>query len=239
MIKSRFAKLLLLASFYLASLVIYIIFSCQDIITQLAIDNTLIKYVIVILSTVFSFISLLFVRVKKDFIQILLRSFAFVFTLVADYFLLVLDDYYIVGVSVFIVAQLLHAFSLRFQFDYIKRESILFAILRAIVPIILIIILLTTNFATPNEAPLYILILIYFPQLVFNFVETLYMFIKTRKKEALFLCIGFLLFIGCDIFVSLFKLVAYEYIIPVWLFYAPSQVLLSSCYLLNSLLNKE
>ena len=77
---------------------------------------------------------------------------------------------------------------------------------------------------------LYAFVVIYFVQLVGNFVENVVLAVLAKDRgaraQAIVLSVGFLLFIGCDISVGLANLygVAGE---CEWLFYTPSQVLIA------------
>ena len=148
-------------------------------------------------------------------------SAALSLTLVSDLFLLVLGKFFEVGLVTFIGAQLCH-------FARIKRTkawTIVSILLRALLPSIAIIVLATTSMVNA----LYVLVSIYFVQLVMNFAESFASVVVTKTKvervRMAVLALGFLLFIGCDICVGLLNLygTAGELI---WLFYTPSQVLI-------------
>ena len=72
-----------------------------------------------------------------------------------------------------------------------------------------------------------------------NSVEAILMFIKDKKISSLLLGLGFLLFIGCDICVGLANIGYNEMYNISWVFYAPSQLLIASHFVLNKLYEKE
>ena len=201
--------------------VLFALFLAEDFAGASVGDNVALKYATVMLAMLFATVSFaLFDR--KDFQDGLMLVIALALTLVADLFLLVLDDFYIVGVIVFIGAQICH-------FARIKRNKVWWiasASARVLLSIVAIIVL-----AALHEADaLTVLAAIYFVQLVGNFVENVVLAVLAKDRgaraQAIVLSIGFLLFVGCDISVGLANLygVAGE---CEWLFYTPSQVLIA------------
>lgn len=226
MIKNKYIKLSTIAVYLIAAIILYTMFLVMD--AKTATNTIYIKYSVVIISTAFTLISLLFINGKQNIIQVTIRFLALILTLVADYFLLVTSTNFIVGVSVFLVAQLCHALSLQFINGFHKIEFFIIVSLRIAISTVL-------AFIFAKQGPLFILAAIYFTQLVMNFVESLIIFIETKNTTSLLLTIGFFLFIGCDVFVGLFNLLGEEYLYSIWLFYAPSQVLIGlSSYFINS-----
>lgn len=175
--------------------IIYIAFLVGDIFNIF--NTTYLKYLGIILCFLYSLTN------KKIY-----GIFSFTFTLLADFFLLVKNDNYSLGILFFIVVQIIYTYYLH---NLNCNDLLLFRIL---LPIILILII------KPHDTQS-ILALIYFPQLV---ISTLTSF----KKDKL-LALGLLLFVCCDICVGLHNILAYSKIIAIlqWLFYLPSQVLIS------------
>ena len=141
--------------------------------------------------------------------QIGMRSIAIYF------FLLLLDDYYTVGVCFFIAVQLTYLYYL---YLHRCRPILLPRGLGLILGMILLVI-------SGQVSALNVAVLIYFSSLLFNALSS---FTKTELK---IMSLGFVLFICCDICVGL------NYILPagnfyqivtfgMWFFYLPSQVLI-------------
>ena len=148
--------------------------------------------------------------------------------MVADLFLLALDDYYPAGIASFIVVQLI-----TFTRIYVERKKIpvISGAVRLGIVAILLIVLGVSGSLTVVSA----ISAIYFPQLVINAVDSALLIKKSKRYILLF--IGLLLFIGCDACVGLDNFTevginipaeALEIINPaIWLFYLPSQVLIT------------
>lgn len=148
------------------------------------------------------------------------------FTLLADFFLLVLDRWYGIGVSAFCVVQLIYLARIH-QAGH--RPLALRLALRAI----LATLLLTAAGALGALNGLTALTLVYFSQLTANFFASL----SLGRRGRLF-SLGLLLFIGCDLCVGLCNLspvlpgASVLILLPfaqvgMWLFYLPSQVLIT------------
>jgi len=136
---------------------------------------------------------------------------AMIFTAAADWFLLVRGDYLGVGVVLFLVVQSIYLVRLR----KIGANSGLW--LRIILPLLFGVTLVLLRAATP----LYLLVALYFSQLVSNTV------LAWRAKQWLY-AIGMTLFVCCDICVGMFNIgLALPFSSKaMWLFYLPSQVLI-------------
>lgn len=214
-------KICLILPFLAAECVLFALFLAEDFASASVGDNVALKYATVMLALLFALVSFaLFDR--RDFQDGLMLVLALALTLVADLFLLVLDDFYIVGLIVFIGAQICH-------FARIKRNRIWWIAsisARVLLSVVAIVVLV----ALGEADALTILAAIYFVQLVGNFAENVVAAFtakdKRRRAQAILLSVGFLLFIGCDISVGLANLycVAGEF---EWLFYTPSQVLIA------------
>ena len=179
-----------------------------------------IKYVSVIACFVMSTISL---TTKKGHFIIL----GLAFTLIADYFLLILDDYYIIGLSAFIFTQTMYFLYIQpkhWKVSLIFRFG-LFGIMALLLPLALKI----------TEASAF-LAAFYFINLVTNAVDAY----ASKNKGLLMLAIGLTFFIGCDIFVCLYNLKKYIDLptdsikairkigfIGTWICYIPSQTLIA------------
>lgn len=152
----------------------------------------------------------------------LLLLFALLFTVMADIFLLVLNNYYEAGVSIFIIAQLLHFIrasrQLKERRTYLYISIALRVFLCVCVPLLL--------FPLGQVSSTNILSMVYFPLLIMNLVDSLFMAIKIDRQKGTYLSVGFFLFLCCDISVGLSNLgVSLWWLI--WMFYGPSQILIA------------
>lgn len=182
---------------------VYITFIVFDIKN---IDSTLIKYLGIIFCLIYSLIN-------RNKYLILAMSF----TAVADLFLLVINKYYELGVFIFIFAQISYLY---FQGNFNNKGNKAFLAIRCILIGIGIIFL----FLYDLNKLLNVLTVIYFINLIINFIQSLY-------NKQYWLSFGFLLFICCDICVGLNNILPYNKLINlgIWIFYLPSQVLINLC----------
>lgn len=186
--------------FLLAETIIYFAFIIFDL---LKIESTYIKYLGIVLCFVYTIYNH-----KK------LKSFAMLFTLIADFFLLVLDDYYEVGVLSFVVVQVIYIFYIK---NISNKNFNNFLLSRFLVIIIGIIIL----YLTKNLSLLNVLIIIYFSNLLISAIQS-------YSIKSNMLAIGLTLFVCCDICVGLHNILPRETIASflMWVFYLPSQALI-------------
>ena len=224
-LKKVFLILVLLVELFLYTLFLYFDFNVINI----EISNWL-KYVGIIICFLASLIPIFSKNAAKTQYFI---PFSLFFTLVSDYFLLINTDknLYIFGVVIFIIVQLSY-------FIYIetlkknKTSFLISLIFRIILSSILIIVLSIIRFDL-----LSIVSACYFVELLMNFITSLSL-IKINKFFLIF-SIGLLLFIGCDISVGLTNLDLLEGYIKnlvsnlMWIFYLPSQVLISFSNYIN------
>ncbi|MCQ2771869.1 MAG: hypothetical protein MJ238_01140 [Bacilli bacterium] len=147
-------------------------------------------------------------------------------TLVADYFLLVRGDNYLIGVISFIFVQAMY-------FLYISPKH--WKISLIIRGSIFVVASLVAGLALKVDDPTAYFALFYFSNLLMNAVDSF-----LSGKKYLLLGIGLLLFMGCDISVGFFNLSSYitysSHLIDaivkfsqlgMWLFYVPSQALIA------------
>ena len=224
-LKKVFLILVLLVELFLYTLFLY--FDFNDI--NIEISNWL-KYVGIIICFLASLIPIFSKNSAEPQYFI---PFSLFFTLVSDYFLLINTDknLYIFGVVIFIIVQLSY-------FIYIetlkknKTSFLISLIFRIVLSSILIIVLSILQFDL-----LSIVSACYFVELLMNFITSLSL-IKINKFFLIF-SIGLLLFIGCDISVGLTNLDLFEGHIKnlvsnlMWIFYLPSQVLISFSNYIN------
>ena len=179
-----------------------------------------IKYVSIITCFMVSTIAL---NTKKGHFIIL----GLAFTLIADYFLLVMRDYYTIGLIAFIFAQAMYFIYINpkcWKISLIIRFSI-FGIIAILLPFALKITEVNAFLAA-----------FYFINLVINTIDSYI----AKDKEILMFAIGLTLFVACDIFVCLYNIKDYISIsndigttikrigfIGTWIFYIPSQTLIA------------
>ena len=153
------------------------------------------------------------------------------FTLVADYFLVICDDAQLQGVLAFIIVQAAY-----FLYLLVREERGAVRSANAITRVVLSILLVIAAFALLGEDTdaLAIASVIYYANLVVNIV-----FAFMRGREERIFAIGLLLFAMCDLCIGLevlsssylgsdvFDFVYGDYLNLPWVFYQPSQVLIA------------
>lgn len=187
-------------SFLLIEVLIYLLFIIFDL---LKISSTYIKYFGIILCFIYTICN------HKKF-----QSLAMAFTLIADFFLLVLNDYYEVGVLSFVVVQIIYLIFIK---NINNKNFSKFLLARILLMIIGFVILFITN----NISLLNVLVIIYFSNLLLNTFQS-----YTIKNNTL--AVGLTLFVCCDICVGLHNILPQDTIATflMWVFYLPSQVLI-------------
>lgn len=202
--------------------VIYCVFIAMDLIGK---DSTLVKYFGVVACFLFA---ILCVNSGRDGVFVCV---ALVFTLVADWFLLVINERFIFGVGAFLVVQSIYF--LRLTKDGVK--PLRSALTRGFIIIVVIIVLSLLKLLNLLTA----LVAIYFVSLVSNTVDA-YTLFGERTENKLF-AIGMSLFVLCDLSVGFNNLSSYIDVSSIsgfiriasfamWVFYLPSQVLIAlSC----------
>lgn len=214
-------KKIVLFTITIIEIILYVSFMFLDIAYKEEFDVTFIKY--------FSLLCLfpfLFINYREWDLKHILFRMAFITTSCADLFLLVINNYYIIGVSFFIVTQLCYFIALMYNRD---KKILLFSLCcYSLLLLIGIIILIVTDFLELIN----IFVLLYFSLLVMNAFISLYFLIK--HQGSLLLTLGLFLFIGCDINVGLFNLEIESEIIQrivyisMFMFYVPSQYFIFS-----------
>lgn len=153
---------------------------------------------------------------------------AMVLTVVSDWFLLITDENIEIGLSTFIIAQLLH-----FARIYVLRKKRPYV--SAISRLVLCAAVITALHFLSALTLLTALVAVYFCNLLVNFADS-FLLLKVNKLYALF-SLGLLLFICCDICVGLYnfgKVLSINIPVSVrnfadkgmWAFYLPSQTLI-------------
>lgn len=186
--------------FIVVESIVYFTFLVLDI---LHINSDYVKYLGIVLCLLYTLYN------KKK-----LQSISMTFTLIADFFLLILNNHYEIGLISFIFAQISYFYLLG---NYDKAYFNMFLFIRGFIIIAGTLILNISSCLTLlNE-----LVLIYFSNLVFNCIQAYLVHNKT-------LAIGLTLFICCDICVGLHNIYVSNGVVAflMWFFYLPSQVLI-------------
>lgn len=217
-------KNLTLIAFVAIEIIIYIVFNV--LFGVLSYDPIYVKYCGVLLCLATSGALLYFLKLDKDALTVFC---ALIFTAVSDLFILVLDKYYEVGLVTFIITQSIYLYRL-----YSGRVNKIWItlIVRAVLAAVAIGIvggLSTLNFLVVEVA-------IYIVMLTANCVEAFLLF--RRGRYNILFAVGLLLFLCCDICVGLdnagsvlgLNLPKGLYAFTswaIWIFYMPSQVLIT------------
>lgn len=209
-------------SFIAIEAILYCVFIAMDLQGK---DSTLVKYFGVVACFLFE---LSCVNCGKDSVFVCL---ALLFTLVADWFLLVVNERFVFGVCAFLVVQSIYF--LRLTKEGVK--PLRSALTRAFIIIVVMIVLSLLKLLDLLTA----LVAVYFVSLVSNTADAYTLFGKGVKSKLF--AIGLSLFILCDLSVGFNNLSSYVEVSAIsgfikvasfamWVFYLPSQVLIAlSC----------
>jgi len=204
-------------------LILYMVYMIIDV-SNPKIDTTFIKYAGMIVLGLFTLIEYRTWDKKHIAFRI-----AFLSTLIADMFLLVINDFYEIGISFFLITQISY-FIYQIIGNNNKRTILITLITYILLVTAGIIGLISFNMVETAN----ILALLYFFLLILNFIYSVINPSKNAKNSVL--SIGFSLFLCCDICVGLNNLdvilsnnTLYFFIsYAMWMFYLPSQVLIVS-----------
>lgn len=214
--------------FILIHLILYLFIYAFKIITGKT--ETIADYIVVISCFLFSLVYFIIKRNSNTLIFVI----AFLFTILADTNLLILDDNYELGILAFIIVQFAYFWYILKNMYTKDNYSYLIAI-----RLITIVIGVIASLIVQTDKLLVCLVIIYISNLVINLIIS----IIPRKRNLLF-SLGLFLFLLCDICVgcynigdiidiidisntSLFYKIANLPFNIAWLFYHPSQVLLA------------
>lgn len=211
--------------FILIHLILYLFIYAFKIITGKT--ETITDYIVVISCFLFSLVYFIIKRNSNTLIFVI----AFLFTILADTNLLILDDNYELGILAFIIVQFAYFWYILKNMYTKDNYSYLIAI-----RLITIVIGVIASLIVQTDKLLVCLVIIYISNLVINLIIS----IIPRKRNLLF-SLGLFLFLLCDICVgcynigdiidisntSLFYKIANLPFNIAWLFYHPSQVLLA------------
>lgn len=224
MIKSNFIKKII--KFILAIIIIfYIVFLYIDIFNAKLYNlSNSIKFICIILCLT---ISLLSTNNPIDLKDVRLIQIALFLTVLADFFLLVIDNHYEIGIGIFSIAQITH--SVRYTFKSKKTiRNYVFVI------IALSLIYVFGNLSI-NIPILYPLAIFYGICLITNVILSIRIWRRDLypNPNKVMITVGMIFFLLCDINVALYNILEKNNVmygissVAMWLFYLPSQVLLS------------
>lgn len=215
-------KNIIFAVFVAVEILIYIIFNVFAAINPD--DPVYVKYAGVILCLAVSGVMIWFYRDKDAVIL----TCAFFFTVVSDMFLLILGDLLEIGVGTFIIVQAIYLY--RLYADRIKKIWITL-IVRAV--FFAVVIGIVAGLAEVNL--LIAEVSIYIVMLICNCVDA-FLLSKRGVKNILF-AVGLVLLLCCDVCIGLYQGGMIGIDLPaktaeviqslIWIFYMPSQVLIS------------
>ncbi len=199
-------------TFVVTEIALYIVFMTMDLLGYSG-STIVLKYSGILLCVLFSVLCAYHGREK-------LIPWALLFTAVADYFLLVIDRYYTLGILFFIIVQSIYLYDL-----WKKAGRIWIPIRIACLVLAVAVLSMTGLFSAQNLAAG-----IYYPMILVNMVMSW----TYRGKMRILFALGITLFVLCDTCVGLYNLYwilpdgLYEFTrIGMWMFYLPSQVLIS------------
>lgn len=220
--------------FIILQIILYGSFLYLDIVGGYHIISSYIKYSLIILCFIFTLIN----NDRRNKHKSWCISLALGFTLIADYFLLLLGYDFEYGIAAFIIAQQIYGIMMD---DYLPQVKNNFIKRLFIQLFITFSITLLSNYLDANIELAVILSTFYFVSILMNTFRAIKVSIefKEDRAKALF-ALGMILFVLCDINVGLFNLSTYldlsaTVAIPIirissllmWFFYAPSQVLIA------------
>ena len=197
---------------------------------QVSIYKDYYRFTIVVLAFI-----ICFVFFKKDWIY-LVTQLALLFTLIADYFLIILDDYYLLAMFIFLPVQILYSIRIFLETNN-KKLNITHFYIRVIIN--LIVMIMPFLILKENVDGVSVVSIVYFCNL---FLNAIFASINYKKYTFSFIfAIGLTLFVFCDIFVFIMNLETYFDIAKgsfahniiygdinfSWVFYTPSQSLLA------------
>lgn len=212
--------------FYGLTSALYVAFLLLDACNRYDV-STYVKYT----SIIICFAAALYVGISHKIILIIITASL---TLFADTFLLLIDDYYIAGVTAFALVQTMFAM-------YIAPTYLAFRLRVASYSIVLALILPASGFDLTALISAWSYV-----NLIFNVIYLLFKIHSGRHfdKHLTMFAVGMILFLACDTCVGLSNLGTY---VPgfitskslsaatylMWVFYLPSQVLIVSSFSVN------
>lgn len=198
-----------------------------------ALVSNRLKFISMILIFIISLIK------KEDALElrdIYLLQVGLFLTIFADLFLLILDNYYIIGIALFSIVQILYSI----RYEYKKAKLIIKNFIIIFIVLIFIYIIINSFIV---KVDLLIAISFYYAICLLTSVIKgikvyIYEYYPTPNRQMI--ALGMVLFLLCDINVALYNIIEFLslkgkfvgllyniFFISMWLYYLPSQVLLS------------
>ena len=232
------------AVFIAAEIAIFIAFNV--IVSRPVDDPVYLKYSGILLCFAFAAVMIYFYR--KDAI---ILTCALLFTAISDYFILVIDTYYEIGVTTFFVAQAIHFYRLYANrinnYITVKKLKIRVIYISLAVRAVIIATIISVFAAVASLNYLLIICTIYFTMLVGNCVDA-FIICRGGWKNLLY-AVGLLLFVGCDVCVALHNASVLDLQLPsalltfvqyaIWVFYLPAQVCIVSSAVKGGLMTEK
>lgn len=219
-------------AFLFIQTILYGTFLILDILGKHISLSNYIKFTLVILCFLYVLIS----RNKDHGIERKLLSYALAFTVISDLLILILD-YYFLGVLTFILAQQLYGLRISSFYDRPLKNFFFRLFCQGIISAAVCILLWQLDILVNG---LLIVSVFYFLSILTNVIRCLkYSIYNKEDRNIRYFAIGMVLFLLCDINVGLFNLSAFLPVgkafkliysissILMWTFYAPSQVLIA------------
>ncbi len=226
--------------FLMIQFVLYGMFLTLDILGRNTTLSNYIKFAAIVLCLIYIWTN----EHKSSSKQNLYLCYAYVFTVISDLFILLMD-YYFYGVLTFIVAQQLYGMRIAALYNreevirstgIFKKASFRLLCQMALSAFVCILLWL----AEVGIDPLLAASIFYFISICTNVAGSMKLLTVSRnKKEVLYFTAGMVLFLLCDINVGLFNMSGFLSVGPayttiysvssilMWTFYAPSQVLIA------------
>lgn len=220
--------------FIIIQVVLYLVFLYLDLRGGYYIVSSYIKYLILILCLLYVFIN--YDRTRKHRSNCLILGLTF--TIIADYYLLLLGYNFEYGIGAFIIVQQIYGCILDCSLRLVCGSIVKRLLLQLSITFFITIYLYSLDFKIEL---IVVLSIFYFISILMNTFRAIKASIiyKEDRNNILF-AIGMILFVICDINVGLFNLSDYLDIsattiitiirlssVMMWLFYAPSQVLIA------------
>lgn len=219
-------------------LLIYVLFIYFDIFRpSLYVLSNYMKFLSIIICVFYVILSFPFRTKNLDRWLILL---AILFTLTSDWFILIRDRYNY-GLVTFILVQYLYLIRIHY---HNKKVTVAFFMGKLLVNMAIASCIITILlFLKVDVDSLVLLSLFYFTTFIMNVLYGIYQYHMRKDNSFLLFLVGLFLFLLCDINVGIFNITSYVTIsanwfmviekfsvVGMWMFYLPSQVLISlSC----------
>lgn len=226
---------------------LYITFLTLDLLDRYGTISNQIKLLIVILCCIFVWSRRTSgICVKEEIYYVRLIQLGMMFTLIADLYIIVYNGNEM-GVISFIVVQFIYGIMLiegklltQKQLNVKTKVVVLQMIFRIFIQLVLSGVILFSLHALSVTVDLLLIVTVYyFISITFNMCSSIQLAYKSKQKVYVLYAIGMILFVLCDINVGIFNMAGfisipqsvYQVVYPLasilmWVFYAPSQVII-------------